>query len=182
VDFRCDLFSLGGVLYLLTTRELPFPGDDVHAVLYAVAEKMPPPPHLRNTRVPPALSDLIMRLLAKKPDLRPSAAAVVEALNTIAHSYAGPDTVDEPSSPPPRRPSRESSVLALAALAAVIVSGILFVQRAWREGKKSPPEGPAPVVGPGVHSSPKSPPEEPSAAVPDDGKGIKTRKGAVDDD
>ena len=83
-DAACDLFSLGCVLYLLCTRELPFPGKTVMAVLASLASDTPSPPGDLNPAVPPALGELVMRLLAKKPEDRPtSAQAVVEAIKTV---------------------------------------------------------------------------------------------------
>ncbi len=84
VDARCDLFSLGVVLYLLSTGALPFEGDDTLSALLAVATQEPEPPMKRNPQIPAALSDLIVRLLAKKAEDRPSTArAVVEAIRGI---------------------------------------------------------------------------------------------------
>src|SRR5262249_31945122 len=71
LDSRADLFSLGVALYLMATGELPFQGDDPLAVLLALTKDDPVPPHERNAGVPAALSELIMRLLAKKPEARP---------------------------------------------------------------------------------------------------------------
>jgi hypothetical protein len=84
VDSRCDLFSLGCVLYVMCTGELPFPGEDTLATLMALASTTPMPPHERNPQVPAVLGELVMRLLAKKPAGRPgSAGEVVEALRRI---------------------------------------------------------------------------------------------------
>jgi serine/threonine protein kinase len=84
LDHRCDLFSLGCVLYLAATGALAFEGDDVLSLLLAIGTAEPPPPRERCKEVPPALSDLVMRLLAKKPDGRPGGARdVIEAIRGI---------------------------------------------------------------------------------------------------
>jgi serine/threonine protein kinase len=98
VDYRCDLFSLGCVLYRMGTGGAAFRGTDTISTLMAVATENPPPPHEREPGLPRELSALIMRLLAKDPDQRPpSAQAVAQTLETIAHAPA--------PTPRPRRPS-----------------------------------------------------------------------------
>jgi serine/threonine protein kinase len=90
VDHRADLFSLGSVLYLLTTGEKPFPGTDVPAVLQAVVDAEPLPPRVRNPEVPAALSELIVELLSKDPAQRPaSAVAVAERLDALERELNG---------------------------------------------------------------------------------------------
>jgi WD40 repeat protein len=76
-DARSDLFSLGCVLYLMATGAGPFLGVGHAAVVAAVLEKHPEPPAALRPGLPPQLSELIMRLLAKSPDERPASAAFV---------------------------------------------------------------------------------------------------------
>ncbi len=84
VDARCDLFSLGVVLYRLCCGQQPFHGSDTISTLLAVATQQPPPPSQTNPDLPPELSDLVMNLLEKDPARRPaSAAAVIELLRAL---------------------------------------------------------------------------------------------------
>ncbi|HEV3021961.1 MAG TPA: serine/threonine-protein kinase, partial [Pirellulales bacterium] len=86
-----DLFSLGAVLYRMTTGQEPFGGANTLAVLTALAISPPTPPRELNAALPPAFSDLIVRLLAKRPDDRPaSAEAVADQLRAIAAGGADP--------------------------------------------------------------------------------------------
>jgi formylglycine-generating enzyme required for sulfatase activity len=84
LDGRCDLFSLGCVLYWLATGTPAFRGSDMVSTIMAVATEEPPPPASLNRELPLALSDLVMQLLAKEPAQRPaSAKAVAEAIREI---------------------------------------------------------------------------------------------------
>jgi non-specific serine/threonine protein kinase len=84
VDGRCDLFSLGCVLYHLSTGRPPFMGCDPLSTLVSVTVDEPESPISVKPELPPELSDLVMRLLAKRPEDRlPSAEAVEEALERI---------------------------------------------------------------------------------------------------
>lgn len=85
LDHRCDLFSLGCVLYCMICGAEPFGGTDVLAVLSALATEDPKPLEEHDPKVPPALSNLVHQLLAKKPEERPgSAGEVAEELMAIA--------------------------------------------------------------------------------------------------
>jgi Leucine-rich repeat (LRR) protein len=86
IDARSDLFSLGVVLYRLTTGRLPFRGNNTMAVLTSLATDQPEPPRSLMGDLPVDLSDLILELLAKDPAQRPaSARAVADRLQAIGN-------------------------------------------------------------------------------------------------
>jgi serine/threonine protein kinase len=64
VDARCDLFSLGAVLYRSATGRAPFGDRDTLAILNALATRTPLPPHRIVASLPQTFSALVMRLLA----------------------------------------------------------------------------------------------------------------------
>jgi hypothetical protein len=82
VDHRSDLYSLGSVLYALSTGRPPFRGRTTLEVLQAVRQETPRPVPEVNPDVPEWLAELIARLLAKDPADRPASAAEVADLLT----------------------------------------------------------------------------------------------------
>lgn len=100
VDARADLFSLGCLLYRLCTGQLPFKGKDTMSTLLALALEVPPPIRDQRASVPPALSDLILRLLAKNAAHRPASARLV-AEQLAAVERAGLPEADTDVQPAP---------------------------------------------------------------------------------
>ncbi|QLI82002.1 serine/threonine protein kinase [Chitinibacter fontanus] len=70
LDGRADLYSAGVVLYQCLTGKAPFDGETTMNIVYQVLHFNPPAPHEVRPEVPRALSDLVMRCLAKSADQR----------------------------------------------------------------------------------------------------------------
>lgn len=84
IDTRADLFSLGCVLYVLCTGDIPFKAETTVGTLMSLALNSPVAPNQRNESVPASISQLTMQLLEKDPAKRPqSARDVVERLRQI---------------------------------------------------------------------------------------------------
>lgn len=87
---QSDLYALGVMLYELTTGRPPFAGDTLVAVISQHLNAPVVPPSTYNASLPPALEQIIIRLLAKTPsDRYPSAAAVLEALDGVRAALTG---------------------------------------------------------------------------------------------
>jgi class 3 adenylate cyclase len=70
VDPRSDLYSLGVTLYEVVTGSRPFQGETDYEVYSAHLNKVPSPPREKNPAIPPELSDIILKSLAKDPAKR----------------------------------------------------------------------------------------------------------------
>jgi eukaryotic-like serine/threonine-protein kinase len=70
LDHRSAIFSLGAVLYEMATEQKAFAGSTAEQVRVAILETTPPLPHRLKGNVNPALSELIMKALAKDPNER----------------------------------------------------------------------------------------------------------------
>jgi eukaryotic-like serine/threonine-protein kinase len=97
LDHRTDLFSLGSVLYTMSSGKPPFRADSTLAVFKRVAEETPRPIPEIIPEVPKWLCDLIARLHAKKPDERfESAQEVADLLTQHLASMPHPGNVNPP--------------------------------------------------------------------------------------
>jgi serine/threonine-protein kinase len=68
VDGRSDLFSLGAVLYEMLTGIKAFPGSTIVNVMMGILDpNTPVPPTDLRTEIPYALSEAVMKALAKDP-------------------------------------------------------------------------------------------------------------------
>jgi TolB-like protein/Tfp pilus assembly protein PilF len=84
IDHRCDLFSLGAVLYEMMTGRRAFDGPSVVEVIDIILHQEPEPPSGLTGPWPRALMQIVAMLLQKDPEDRyQSAAALTTALMTL---------------------------------------------------------------------------------------------------
>ncbi|MBR0751937.1 AAA family ATPase [Bradyrhizobium jicamae] len=78
IDSRSDLYSLGVTLYQMLTGSLPFAATDPMEWVHCHIARKPTPPSDRLADVPPAVSRIVMKLLAKMAEERYQTAAGAE--------------------------------------------------------------------------------------------------------
>ena len=101
-DARSDIFSLGALLYEMTTGKRAFEGKTMVSVAAAILEKEPEPITIIQPLTPSGLQHVVQGCLAKDPDARwQSAADIVRELHWIAGSGS------QAGAPALRRPSRK---------------------------------------------------------------------------
>jgi serine/threonine protein kinase len=86
LDRRSDIFSIGTILYELTTGQLPFRDETEYAILSMIVNQDAEPPSKLVPEYPPALEAIVMRALARDPAQRyPTALALQGDLEDFAH-------------------------------------------------------------------------------------------------
>jgi hypothetical protein len=70
VDARSDLYSLGVVFYEILTARKPFVGETPFATIRKHCSEAPTPPSAFTSGLAPALEEIVLRLMAKKPEDR----------------------------------------------------------------------------------------------------------------
>jgi len=70
IDIRCDIYSLGIVLYEMLVGRVPFDAKSQFEIMMAQVNTPPKPVSDLNPSVPRELSDLVDKALAKSPDDR----------------------------------------------------------------------------------------------------------------
>jgi histidine kinase len=79
LDHRADFYSLGILLYQISTGVLPYHVEDSLELLHSHLAQTPLAPHCLDDRLPLVISSLIMKLLAKNPDERYQNASAIKA-------------------------------------------------------------------------------------------------------
>ena len=151
IDYRTDFYSLGITFYELLAGQLPFQTADPMELVHCHIARQPAPLSAANSAVPPILSDLVMKLMAKTAEERYQTAfglrhdletclVQLQADNTIPAFALGERDISDRFAIPEKLYGREAEVEALLAAFGRVGQGIceaLFVTGAAGVGKSA---------------------------------------------
>ncbi len=141
VDARTDIYALGAVMYELLTGRKAFDGDTLEQIHTAVLSNHPAPIHDLCPEVPPALSAIAARAMARDAAERyASAADMAHALRQWGLEQAAEAALPAASRPSASTTRRRASTTHLRAL---LLAALLLIGGGWLALLARPGERPA---------------------------------------
>ncbi len=142
LDARTDIFSLGAVLYEMTTGRPAFPGETIAEVFAALLGSVPRPPSECVAGIPPEFDRIVSRALEKDPAARYQEMREFEA--DLEDLERRPHFIHAPV--PRSKPGRMNRGLLIAALALIVGLAVAWYMRVVKPGDER--EAPALSVVP----------------------------------
>ena len=95
IDYRTDFYSMGITIYEMLTTQLPFQVKDPMELVHCHIAKEPLPPVEVKNEIPAAVSDIVMKMLAKTAEKRyRSALGILADLQTCLKHWKASEKID----------------------------------------------------------------------------------------
>lgn len=127
-DHRSDLFSLGTLLYEMTTGTRPFAGNTSINLLLSIVQEDPQPVSELRPEVPGRLAALIERCLEKEPNRRPQSASEVLGELESARDQQSANS-EATAGRLPTSASRMPSLIGRWAVGLAVIAVVVFLGR-----------------------------------------------------
>ena len=136
IDQRSDLFSLGSLLFTMTTGDVPFRAETSYGVLRKITDQPAPSASEARPDLPRWLDRLIFGLHRGSPDERyQSAGEVHELLAACLASLQSPDASIPKALLPSARPPRWSLAIAAALVIGLVTAAFLWEGLPFRNAR-----------------------------------------------
>jgi len=89
VSLASDIYTLGVVFYEMLTLEKPFLGESTIDIIKQIIEKEPIEPCKLRQEIPAELNDLILKMLSKKIEARPTEEMVITSIEYLTNKKNG---------------------------------------------------------------------------------------------
>jgi serine/threonine protein kinase len=115
VSAASNIFSLGAIFYEMVTERKAFDGEDADQVRQSISDTTPVPPDQINPKLHPALSQVIMKALAKAPEERyQSGQELVNDLEKCKESATKAAAATKPGQAAQKAPAQRSATPAVS--------------------------------------------------------------------
>ncbi|MEE9190321.1 MAG: protein kinase [Candidatus Neomarinimicrobiota bacterium] len=142
-DFRSDIFSLGVVMYEMTTGQLPFHGDHDAAILYSIVNELPSHVSTVNPKIDLEFVRIIHKCIEKDANKRyQTAQELLSDLNDLRSALDSGLTTGKIVGIPPAdiSPNKLSWVNPVMIIAAIAIIGYLIFGIKWDRNSQVLPD------------------------------------------
>ena len=141
-DRRTDIWSLAVVVYEMVAGKLPFEGERLEAVLYAIGNEEPEPLTAQRVDVPVELDRIVGKGMAKSPDERYQHVDEMLVDLRAVRKHLRPPAVDAPpvavKKPMTPAPIRSSAVFMAGLFLVILVASWIYLKRPGSSPADSP--------------------------------------------
>jgi len=159
VDHRTDIYALGCVAYEMLLGRLPFVADTAIDILAMHLAAAPPGPRTLWASIPAGLEKILLQMLSKEPDGRPSLMQVRAVFEAASRSIT--PTMGVAAGPRPLTARPSATWWVVGGVAAVVVAAGIYGYVTTRAHELA-----APTPAPTVVTPPPAPAPTPAAELP----------------